>query len=170
MTLCVATREQQQPAHWCWAYGTLASTESELLGAWCSPGGDHKAIFDDLAERGVERIQLISVGDAAVRRSTLSPHQGAVTVAAAKVASQFVGSKRRALLAAISTAECLQRSLVGALKRRDPFASEAAAATFIARWLERADRSLSDPTTPLRRLGAPAKAPLSHAARRAVVH
>ncbi|RQO61746.1 hypothetical protein DBR47_06255 [Paucibacter sp. KBW04] len=59
-----------------WALGTLSDGQRELLGAWrCSPMGapDWRAVFVDLADRGVERIRFVANADAGAARLAF-PH------------------------------------------------------------------------------------------------
>ncbi|XHS79319.1 hypothetical protein ACFJGW_04920 [Burkholderiaceae bacterium UC74_6] len=87
-------------------------------------------------------------------------------VSAMSIATQFIGGKRRALLSAVAAAEHLHVGLVRALNRAAPFADEEAAGMYVARWLERADRSLGNLASHLHHLGAPARVPMSPGATR----
>jgi hypothetical protein len=160
----------------------LAAGEFEVLGAWPSSGRAFEQTAVHLAQRGVERIQLICI-DGTVDQATpgvgiarvdggfaSSSLQVGDLVPAMSIAMQFVGGRRRALLSAVAVAGRLHGRLVRAIGRRAPFTTEEAAATFIAHWLERVDRSLDDLAPSARRMGMPAKALPSPSAIRATSH
>lgn len=64
----------------CWALGTLADGQREVLGVWLEslPGViDSQKVFDDLKARGVERIRFVATTEPAVARVT---HRGATVL------------------------------------------------------------------------------------------
>jgi len=134
---------------WRWALGLFKPNEYELLGAWPAQV-PLPAIANELHDRGMERVHAISA-EAVVDFASRYP--GAVTwppaggLDAAVPPSSALGFSRRrlaALQSAIATAERLQHSITGAIKRKAPFADEGAAVAFLMRALENADRRLQD--------------------------
>lgn len=134
---------------WRWALGLFKPDEYELLGAWPAqvllP-----AIANELHDRGMECVQAISP-DAGVDFASRYPRavtwpQAAGLDAAVPPSSALGFSRRRlaALQSATATAESLQHSITGAIKRKAPFADEGAAVAFLMHALENADRRLQD--------------------------
>lgn len=164
---------------WNWGFGIFAEGEFEVLGAWPKPAFTPRQITDDLAERGVDRIKTICCEDAhrwperfadlVPIGAPIGPHALRIDsyVCPAAIPTHFSGRKRRVLLAATTAAGRLNVGLARALCRRAPFTSKETASTFIARWLERVDRSLKDPSPAIHRTRAPLRAPWSSGALRA---
>ena len=134
--------------------GMCANGHFEALGAWPSAGGVLKQIAD-LAERGVDRIQVMympgtidhaapAMGTAPADCELVSPSpQVGDFVPTLSIATRFGGSKRRALLSGVAVAECLQGDLVRAVRRRAPFESAELTHEVVSRWLQGVDRKLS---------------------------
>lgn len=131
---------------WRWALGLFKPDEYEVLGAW-PVGATSADVAHELHQRGVEHLTAISADVGmdcastfpdAVYWSPVSEAHGTSVPAAAG----FGPRRRAALRSAAAIAHCLQVSITRAIKRRAPFADEAAAAAFLAQTLERADRRL----------------------------
>jgi hypothetical protein len=148
--LPVRDGEAVKQTPWRWALGLFKPDEYELLGAWPAQV-PLPAIANELHDRGIERVHAISaeaVVDFASRYPGAVAWPPAGGLDAAGPPSSALGFSRRrlaALQAAIATAERLQHSITGAIKRKAPFADEGAAVAFLLRALENADRHLQDP-------------------------
>ncbi|MEO6280895.1 MAG: hypothetical protein ABIP59_24150 [Roseateles sp.] len=131
---------------WRWALGLFKPGEYEVLGAWPAEAPS-TAVAYDLHQRGVEHLTAISADtgmdcsskfpDAVCWSSVSKPNSTSIPAA-----GSFGPRRRAALRSAAATAQRLQVSITRTIKRRGPFADEAAAAAFLAQTLERADRRL----------------------------
>jgi hypothetical protein len=136
---------QQIP--WRWALGLFKPDEYEILGAWPDQV-PLSAIANELHDRGMELLQAISpeaVVDFASRYPRAGTWPQASNLDGAVPPSSALGFGRRriaALQSATATAERLQHSIMGAIKRQAPFADEAAAVALLMRKLENADCQL----------------------------
>lgn len=131
--------------HWRWALGLFKQDEYEVLGAW--PAQVVPALVaQDLQERGIEHIKAIAAEGGADFVSQYPdaapwPSVNGIPDAQPRGAARVFGPRRRAALqSAAATARRLQTSITRAIKRRAPFANEAAAADFLALALQDADR------------------------------
>lgn len=147
-TLClpVSDNASVKDLHWRWALGLSKQDEYEVLGVWPS----HEAfgrIAQDLRERGVERIGAIAAacdGDLTAKyfdAAVWPPAEGNLVGTAQNRLRALPLRRRAALRSAAATAERLQATLSQAIRRRAPFADQAAAAAFLAQQLEKAERS-----------------------------
>lgn len=131
---------------WRWALGLFKTDEYEVLGAWPMEATSAD-VAHDLRKRGVERLTAVSADtgmncsstfpDAVCLSPVSQPHS-----TSAPAAASFGPRRRASLRSASATAQHMQVSITCAVKRRGPFADEAAAAAFLAQTLERADRRL----------------------------
>ncbi len=132
--------------HWCWALGLFKQDEYEVLGVWPSHAAFGR-IAQDLRERGVERIGAIAAehdGDLATKyfdAAVWPPAEGNLAGTAQNRLRALPLRPRATLRSAAATTERLQATLSQAIRRRAPFADEAAAAAFLAQQLEKAERS-----------------------------
>lgn len=131
---------------WRWALGLFKPDQYEVLGAW-PPEARSADVARDLHQRGVEHVTAISA-DAGTDFSAMFPDAlswpacGKPGDAGLPASVSFGHRRRAALRSAAANAQRLQLSVTRAIKRRAPFADEAAAAAFLAQTLERADRHL----------------------------
>lgn len=138
-----------QPSRWRWALGLFEWDQYELLGAW-PVAASSADVAHDLHRRGVEHLTAISA-DADMDCSASFPDAvccssvSELNSTSIPAATRFGPRRRAALRSAAATAHCMQVSISRAIKRRGPFADEAAAAAFLAQTLERADRRLYRP-------------------------
>ncbi len=133
---------------WRWALGLFKPGEYEVLGAW-PVAASSVDVAHDLHQRGVEHLSAISA-DADMDYSAAFPDACWFSVSeldstTIPAAAGFGPRRRAAIRLAAATAHRMQTSITRAIKRRGPFADEAAAAAFLAQTLERADRRLYRP-------------------------
>jgi hypothetical protein len=145
---------------WCWAFAMFAADEFEILGAWRADIFAFEHIVDDIWDRGVLSIRVVSIAEAKGCASPLSPESWAAILRGAKprvlavVASQAIsgdaieGVPSPAIRSARNSAGRIHDRLVRGARLRAPFASAAAASEFVANWLERADRRLYEARRP----------------------
>lgn len=128
-----------------WALGLFKQNQYEVLGAWSTQVWPAH-VAEDLHERGIEHIKAISAEDGA---GFASQYPDAVSWPLAvdghdmpsPTAAHVFGPRRRAALnSAALTAQRLHTTITRAIKRRAPFADEAAAVAFLAQKLQIADR------------------------------
>jgi len=165
----LAVLGRNEAEHWRWAFALFSLDECEVLGVWSGGAATAGSILGDLAQRGVERIELMStqdpVGGSSLVGNRTGLGVGQVTqtlwidrlIALDRIAREFHGRRRPPLSSAVATSNRLHKRLVQAVRRHSPFASSEAAAAFIAQWMERADRCLFETARPrlaVSRLGA----------------
>lgn len=130
---------------WRWALGLFKQNQFEVLGAW-SAHALPAHVAQDLHDRGIEHIKAISAeggADFASQYPDAAPWPSAedsLNMPSSSAARVFGLRRRAALQSAAATAESLQTTITRAIKRRAPFADEAAAAAFLAEALQMADR------------------------------
>jgi len=163
-----------------WGLGYLLDGECEVLGAWPTPDPAltlAPRVLEDLQVRGVLRMRTLTgnclagpfaeaAGDALslIRCVQVVPVEADALAEAAEVRS-LSGSVATLILDADRLAEEIQSRLVASISRRRPFADSAAAMTFVAAELHRADRKLWARPAPLQPLRL-----LAHDAAPAVYH
>ncbi|MEO6277363.1 hypothetical protein [Roseateles sp.] len=131
---------------WRWALGLFKPGQYEVLGAWPA-GAASVDVAHDLHQRGIEQLTAISA-DAGMDCSTTFPDAvcwssvSELNSTSVSAAGSFGPRRRAALRSAAATAQRLQIGITRTIKRRGPFADDAAAAAFLAQALERADRRL----------------------------
>ncbi|MEO6279863.1 hypothetical protein [Roseateles sp.] len=131
---------------WRWALGLFKPGEYEVLGAWPA-GAPSVDVAHDLHQRGLEHLTAVSA-DVGMDCASTFPDAvcwssvGDPNITRVPPSGSFGPRRRAALRSAAATARRMQISINRAIKRRGPFADEAAAAAFLAQTLERADRRL----------------------------
>ena len=145
LRLTVCDGDSVKDVDWRWALGLFAKGRYEVLGAWPAQAVP-ELVADDLYQRGVESFKAVS---ADVRLAFISRYPGAASWSSAEgdrdvrppsAPGAFGPRRRAALRSAAATAERLQTSLKRAIRRSAPFADEVAAAEFLVKTLQRADR------------------------------
>jgi hypothetical protein len=132
-------------SHWLWALGLFKDGSSHVLGAWRDDGpASPQKIAADLHDRGLERIRALAADDQALRGALarFRPRRRRATLAGLAASGAFGPRMRRAFAWAEAAGAAMQGRLAGVVKRHGPFASDAAAADFIAQAFQRADRDL----------------------------
>lgn len=130
---------------WRWALGLFKQKQYEILGAWPAQVALAR-VTQDLHERGIEQMKAISAEgglDSTSQYPGAAPWpsaEGGLDASSPNAAHVFAPRRRAALQSAAATAERLQTSFTRAIKRRAPFADDAAAAAFLAHTLQHADR------------------------------
>lgn len=148
-TVHLPIREADAVTHvpWRCAIGLFRKGEYEVLGGW--PAGFSPAqICDDLHQRGAERIMAIAAEDGFDFASRfpdavmLSVSDDSAGFGAPGAELLIRPRQRAAVQSAIATSKRFQASITRAIQREAPFADETAAAAFLMRTLESADRRL----------------------------
>jgi hypothetical protein len=145
---------------WYWAFAMFTANEFEVLGAWRADTAAVEPIVEDLWNRGILSIRVVSTTEARGLASFLSSNSwgtalhGAkprvLTVLALPATSRDAveGVPSSAIRSALNTAGRIHDSLVRGARRMVPFACAAAATEFVASWLEKADRRLYEVQRP----------------------
>jgi hypothetical protein len=144
-----------------WALGVLPDGDNEVLGAWTASQSDGPAwnkVFEELAGRGVERIEFLVVGGLAPAQAEralrdeypnaiLLPSEmdkGTLTLGAnaqAPVTSFAMSAGHyRQLVAADEAVQNLQRLACRAIERHGTFSEPTGASTFVLDRLHRANQ------------------------------
>jgi len=131
-------------AEWHWALGLFTDGQFEMLGAWCDDGpATAQRIATDLHDRGLERVTALAADDSlAAAMKGLGPKVCQYTVAELVESGAASSRMRQAIRWTDTAAQHLQDRMSRAAKKHGPFADHAAAADFIAKAFQRADRDL----------------------------
>lgn len=139
---------------WCWALAMFAPDEFEILGTWPADTSAVGSIAEDLWNRGILSIRVVSIADGKnivpqlSRESWMTALQDAEPRVLEIIAPQSIsgeaveGVPSAAIRSALNAAARIHGSLVRSARSRPPFASAAAASEFVADWLQRADQRL----------------------------
>lgn len=144
---------------WCWALALFTPDEFDILGAWPTDTGAVDLITEDLRDRGVLSIRVLSIADAKGLAPPLSlepwtARKHAQPRVLAAVGSQAISGAAiecvpsAAIRSTLAMAGRIHDSLVRGARARSPFASSEAAAEFIAGWLQKAERRLYEARRP----------------------
>lgn len=131
-------------AEWHWALGLFTDGQFHVLGAWRdeSPATAER-IAADLHDRGLERVAALAADNNLVAAMKgLSPKTCERTVTELAESGAASSRMRQAIRWTDAAAQHLQERMSRAAKKYGPFADHAAAADFIARAFQRADRAL----------------------------
>jgi len=145
LRLPIRDGEAVENTAWLWAFGQFKQAEYEILGAWPAQAA-LAPLAHDLHERGIEHIKAIATEGVAEfvplhpNAPPWPPAGDGLDALQVSTAIPFGHRRRSEFQAAAATAERVHRSLTRAIRQRAPFADEAAAATFLSRALEKADR------------------------------
>lgn len=150
---------------WCWAFALFTPDEFDVLGAWPTDAGAVELITEDLWNRGVLSIQVVSIAEAKgpaphlsletwTTRKHAQPRVIAVVGSLAISGAAIEGVPSAAIRSTLATAGRIHDSLVRGARSRSPFASPEAAAEFIASWLQKAERRLYEARRPARPIAA----------------
>ena len=138
LRLHVRSGDAVQHADWYWALGLFVPDKLEVLGAWPIEVAARQ-IAEDLHDRGIERIGVVSAG-CPIDLTSRFPE--AITWQLADGPLALAPRQRLELRSAIDAAKQLQKSIEGSIKRRSPFPDKAAATSFLTLALEKANRRL----------------------------
>lgn len=148
-----------------WATGVASNGQQEVLGVWVlgsSGSPDWRHVFDDLAVRGVEQIDVLTSDESSVRHASPSDVTELLPVirqlGTNREPGQYSSPRlRRTQDAAMLPAKSMQAELIQLVVKHGSFDSLAAAVDFLANALQRMDRKFwtAQPTrvrsTPRRR-------------------
>jgi len=131
-------------AEWHWALGLFTDGRFQVLGAWRDEGPvTAQQIAADLHDRGLERVAALAADNNLVAAMKgLGRKVCAHTVAELAESGAASSRMRQAIRWTDTAAQRLQERMSRAAKKHGPFADHAAAADFIARAFQRADRDL----------------------------
>ncbi|HEU6456158.1 MAG TPA: hypothetical protein VN201_11880 [Roseateles sp.] len=131
-------------ADWHWALGFFTDGQFEVIGAWPDQGAvTGQRIAVDLYNRGIERIKAAAAeGSVLDALGDLRLKVGKGTTVELAESGAFGPRMRRAIRWTDAAGQHLQGRMSRVAKRQPPFADPAAAADFIARAFQRADRDL----------------------------
>ncbi|HEY1130522.1 MAG TPA: hypothetical protein VGF12_14060 [Roseateles sp.] len=131
-------------SEWHWALGFFTDGRFEVLGAWQDDGGGTaQRIAVDLYQRGIERVKAVVADDHVVDALTGLRPKVCGRASAELAASSALGPRMRRVIRWADIAGLhLQGRMSRVAKLQAPFANQAAAAEFIARAFQRADRDL----------------------------
>lgn len=131
---------------WHWALGLFTDGRFEVLGAWRDEGAaTPQRIAGVLHDRGIERIKALAGDDNLMAAmGGFRPKVCRSTVAELAECRAFGPRMRQAIRWTDSAAQRLQDRMQRVARNQFPFADDAAAADFIARAFQRADRDLLD--------------------------
>ena len=131
-----------------WALGTASSGQSEALGCWlrsAEGGTSTEATFDELANRGVQRIGFLAgvhstvAGASPLSAITLNRESSSCGISAVS-ASMLSAWQFRIVESSIAQAAQMQFELERSLRRHGPFETTAAACTFVEAALAHLER------------------------------
>ena len=146
--------------HWCWAFAMFVADEFEILGAWPTDTASVGKIADDLRNRGVLSIRVMSLAEDG-RVSSLSLRSLGVALRNAEprvlevLRPQSLSDETvetvpsAAIRSALDAAGRIHGGLVRGVRSRAPFPSVTAASEFVGGWLQRADRRLYEARRPI---------------------
>lgn len=130
---------------WIWALGLFTDGNFNVLGAWRDEGpATSLKIAVDLYGRGVERVRALAADSEGLRGAMVrfKPRRRCATLAGLATSGAFGSRMRRAFAWTEAAAVAMHGRMARVVKRHGPFASDAAAADFIAQAFQRADRDL----------------------------
>ena len=132
-----------------WSFGMLASGEHEVLGAWSVPlsiRSGWQQVFDDLKDRGVEKIRFVSGSESAELHALLNAAYPGATVVPAVRPLQTLDALppryRRLVRASADAMQALQSRVNRAVGRHGSFSCLLDGTTFVMDALQRAERSI----------------------------
>lgn len=131
-----------------WALGVHADGGGEVMGAWPGPSLDTlllMEVFEELRTRGLEKVCLVAGIDQSVTGSAMGTSYPSWSAKAEQLgpSSSLTPRLCRAIRYGEAATQYLARSLRRAVGGRRGFPDGAAAASFVAESLMRAERTLS---------------------------
>lgn len=131
-------------AEWHWALGLFTDGQFQVFGVWRDEGPETaQRIATDLHDRGLERVNVLAADDGlAAAMKARHPRLCERTVSELVESGAVSYRMRQAIRWTDAAAQRLQERMSSAAKKHGPFADHAAAADFLARAFQRADRDL----------------------------
>ncbi|MBV8037243.1 hypothetical protein [Roseateles sp.] len=131
-------------ADWHWALGLFTDGWLEVLGTWRDEGAvTSQRIAADLHDRGIERIKALAGEDSlAVAMDRFRPRASRQGMAELAECGAFGPRMRQAIRWTDAAAQRLQARMQRVAGNPPPLPDDAAAADFLARAFQRADRDL----------------------------
>lgn len=131
-------------AEWHWALGFFTDGQCQVLGAWQDEGrGTAQRIASDLHDRGIERVNAIAAQDDLTMAMTCLRPKVCRNTPEELIESGVFGPRMLRVIRWTDVAgQHLQGRMSRAAKRQTPLVDAAAAADFVARHFQRADRAL----------------------------
>lgn len=130
-----------------WALGVHAEGTSEVMGVWPGPTPDvpvSMELFEELRTRGLEKVHVVTGIDQGVTGPAMPIVHGSLSARAEQLGTSFALAPRlrRAVRYGEETTQRLDRSLRRAVAGRGGFLDGAAAVSFVAASLMRAEHAL----------------------------
>ena len=144
--LCLPMQQEgsSSTAEWHWALGLFTDGQFEVLGAWRDDGdAAPQRIAVDLHDRGLERIKAVAGDDVLVAAmGRFHPRGCGSNLAQLADSSAFGPRMRQAIHWTDAAAQRVQQRMQRVARNQGSFANDAAAADFLAKAFQRADRDL----------------------------